>query len=97
MDIKKRHTDNQLIVTLSGELNTMTAPQFSDAMHEEVNKGESIIIDMTDVPYVTSAGIRVLLALDASNGGKPVILRGVCDEIREVLELTGLDAIMNIE
>ena len=98
MDIVKRREGNQLNVTLSGELNTVTAPEFEAAMREDVKPGDTVIINMADVVYITSAGLRVLLALDAANGeGAPVILRGVREEIREVLEVTGFDTVLVIE
>lgn len=98
MDIVKRREGNQLNVTLSGELNAVTAPEFEAAMREDVKPGETVIINMADVVYITSAGLRVLLALDAANGeDAPVILRGAREEIREVLEVTGFDTVLVIE
>ena len=98
MDIVKSREGNQLNVTLSGELNTITAPKFEAAMREDVKPGDTVIINMADVVYITSAGLRVLLALDAANGdGAPVILRGVREEIREVLKVTGFDTVLVIE
>lgn len=98
MDIIKKREGNQLNVTLSGELNTVTASEFDAAVKGDVKPGDTVVIDMANVIYITSAGLRVLLSLDAANGeGSPVILRGVRDEIREVLEVTGFDTVLVIE
>lgn len=98
MNIRKEREGNQLNVTLSGELNTLTAAELEKALTNEVRDGDTVVFDMTDVIYITSAGIRVLLACNAATGNQgKVILRGVCDEIREVLELTGFDTVLNLE
>lgn len=98
MDISKTREGNQLNITLAGELNTATAPDLEKALANEVGSDDTIVFDMTDLVYMTSAGLRILIACDDATGGRgAVILRGVCDEIREVLEVTGFDTILTIE
>ena len=98
MDICKTREGNQLHVSLAGELNTATAPDLEAALADEVRADDTIVFDMTDLAYMTSAGLRVLVACDKATGMRgAVILRGVCDEIREVLEMTGFDTILTIE
>ena len=98
MDISKTREGNQLNVTLAGELNTASAPDLEAALADEVGAVDTIVFDMTDLTYMTSAGLRILVACDAATGGKgAVTLRGVCDEIREILEVTGFDTVLTIE
>ena len=98
MDITKNREGNVLTVTLVGELNTATAPELQAAIENEVGAEDTIIFDMTDLTYLTSAGFRILAACDGATGERgAVTLRGVCPEIREVLEITGFDSVMNIE
>lgn len=98
MEISKMREGNQLTVTLAGELNTATAPELEEAIANDVHAEDTIIFDMTDLEYMTSAGLRLVIACDTATGGRgAVILRGVCDEIREVLEMTGFDTILVIE
>ena len=98
MDISKVRDGNQLTITLVGDLNTATAPELEAAIADEIKADDTVIFDMTNLAYITSAGLRILVACDATTGCRgAVILRGVCDEVREVLEITGFDSIMTIE
>ena len=98
MEISKKREGNQLTITLAGELNTATAPDLEEVLADEVKADDTIIFDMTELDYMTSAGLRLLVACNEATGERgAVILRGVCDEIREVLEVTGFDTILTIE
>ena len=98
MDISKKREGSQLTVTLAGELNTATAPDLEAELANEVGPDDTIVFDMTDLLYMTSAGLRILVACDAATGRRgAVVLRGVCDEIREVLEVTGFDTVLTVE
>lgn len=98
MDISQTREGNQLTFVLVGELNTVTAPELDAVLEREVKGDDKVIFDMTDLIYITSAGLRVLLACDKMTGEQgSVTLRGVRDEIREVLEITGFDTILTIE
>ena len=98
MDIEKKREGNQLSITLVGELNTATAPDLAAALEDEIKADDTIVFDMTNLVYITSAGLRILVACDEVTGRRDaVILRGVCGEIREVLEMTGFDSILVVE
>ena len=98
MEISKKREGNQLTITLAGELNTATAPDLEEVLADEVKADDIITFDMTELDYMTSAGLRLLVACNEATGERgAVILRGVCDEIREVLEVTGFDTILTIE
>ena len=55
--------------------------------------GNSVILDMTDCTYVSSAGLRVLLYSYkvAASKGQKIVLVGVCDEVRDVMSMTGFE------
>ena len=98
MEISKKREGNQLTITLAGELNTATAPDLEEVLADEVKADDIITFDMTELDYMTSADLRLLVACNEATGERgTVILRGVCDEIREVLEVTGFDTILTIE
>lgn len=98
MEISKNREGNQLTVTLTGELNTATAPELEAAIKDDIQVGDTVVFDMTGLTYMTSAGLRILVASEQATGGSgAVTLRGVCKEIRQVIEVTGFDSIFNIE
>ena len=57
------------------------------------DKGNSVILDMTDCTYVSSAGLRVMLYSYkvANSKGLKLYLIGVCDEVRDVMNMTGFE------
>lgn len=98
MEIYKKREGNLVTITLVGELNTATGPDLDAALSGEVHADDNIVFDMTDLIYMTSVGLRILVACDVKTGSRhAVTLHGVCDEIREVLEMTGFDTIFTIE
>ena len=98
MNIEKRLEGNTLVVTLEGELNTLTAPELAEALEGELDGVDGLVVDMHRLDYISSAGLRVLLnayrVLEDRNG---VTVRGACREIAEVFDSTGFSSFMNID
>ena len=88
----------QLTVHLNGELNTLTAPELSALLTKELGGVQALTLDFTECDYVSSAGLRVLLAtfkqMKAAKGS--MSLANVGENFRDVLENTGLDAVFGI-
>lgn len=99
MEFKTLKNDKTLSITLNGELNTLTAPNLNSLLENELPKITSLILDFSGCDYVSSAGIRVLLAtfkqLKQSKGNMRLI--NVGENFKEVLEVTQLDAVFDIE
>ena len=87
-----------LTVHLNGELNTMTAPELSALLNQELGGVKALTLDFKECDYVSSAGLRVLLAtfkqMKAAKGS--MSLANVGENFRDVLENTGLDAVFGI-
>lgn len=97
MDISKTREGNVLTVTVVGELNTATSDQLQQELVSEVKPDDTVIFELADLTYITSAGLRALMTCDNLTGRRnAVILRNVRDEIRDILELTGFDSVMTI-
>lgn len=98
MEISKTLDGRCLTVTLVGELNTMSAPELDMAIQDDLAHVDDVVFDMSDLNYITSAGLRVLLYTEQEveeRGG--VTIKGACDEIKEILAMTGFDSIMTVE
>ena len=98
MEIGKKLEGTRLIVTLSGELNTVTAPELEASLSEDLKTIDEIVFDMEDLSYITSSGLRVLLVCQQEleeRGG--VTIRSASPVIREVIEVTGFDSILTLE
>lgn len=99
MELKSQTNGLELTVSLNGELNTLTAPELSALLEKDLPGMQSLTLDFTGCDYVSSAGIRVLLAtfkqLKAAKAS--MRLTNVGENFSEVLENTGLDAVFDIE
>ncbi len=98
MDIKVTKNNGELTVALTGRLDTLTSPELEEILEEEIDDAQKLILDLSAVKYISSAGIRVLLgayrAMEEKDG---VLLRRPSDKVMEVLDLTGLTDAFEIE
>jgi len=98
MEIKKEQNGKELLLALSGRLDTVTAPAFEAELGDKLNDIEALVIDFSELEYVSSAGLRVLLsAQKIMNRQGTMVIKNVCDEIMEVFEITGFSDILTIE
>ncbi len=97
MTVAKTRAGTSLTVSLEGRLDTSTAPQL-EAELKELDGVAELVLDMDKLVYLSSAGLRAILALQKrmSRQGK-MIVRHVCGEIMEVFEMTGFADILTIE
>lgn len=81
-----------LHVSVAGRMDTLTAPELLKQFSEVKDPIEAIEVDVTDMVYVSSAGLRVLLMMYKSLKDKSGFrMTGVSDGVREILETTGFD------
>ena len=98
MEIGKKLEGARLTVTLSGELNTVTAPELEASLSEDLQTIDEIVFDMEDLSYITSSGLRVLLVCQQELEERgDVTIRSASPVIREVIEVTGFDSILTLE
>ena len=86
----------KLKIKLNGRVDTLTAPSILTLFEEEKKKGEieEILVDCTDLDYISSAGLRVLLIMHKS-AKKGIHLQGIKTMVREILEQTGFAEVFN--
>lgn len=93
MDVSTKELKHCNLIKVSGRVDSSTAPKFSQALDANFEKGVyKLVIDMSELEYMSSAGFRALLAAQRNckryNRGE-VLLASVPDRIREALELAG--------
>ncbi len=91
MDIAIRTVDDVTVVEMAGELDAATAPVAQQQLLPLATAGCRIVLDMTNVPYMSSAGLRMLLSAYrqlSSNDGR-IVLVGVTEEIQDTMSVTG--------
>ena len=98
MTITKNKNDNFLTLKLEGRLDTTTAPQLESELSENLNGVTELTIDFAELSYISSAGLRVLLATQKRmNKQGSMKLINVNEIVMEVFEITGFSDILTIE
>lgn len=97
MDIVKKLEDKKLTVSVSGRLDTLTAPELDEELKSSLDGIEVLEMDLSGLEYISSAGLRVLLsALKTMNKQGEMIVTGVADTVMEIFEVTGFSDILTI-
>lgn len=99
MTIEEVKEQDQLILKVKGRLDTTTAPQLEQATGEKLAGIRKLELDFTALEYISSAGLRVLLAAHKAMKQQEGILvvTGANEEVREVFTITGFADILNLE
>lgn len=100
MTTRIEEIDGKLVATLIGELDTAAAPETEKALQPLLDsKGKDIVIDCTELEYIASSGLRLLLGIlkQSQEVGSRVVLKNVNDVVKDVLDLTGFVSIFEFE
>ena len=99
MDIQKEQVGDAQVVTVSGRLDGIYGSAFANQVGELINgPNPKMLIDFTDIDFVSSAGLRALLLLvkKVKASGGVFALCGVNEQVREVLDISGFSAMFSI-
>ena len=98
MIIEKQVTDSAMTIKVIGRLDSVTSPQLEEVTSKELEGITDLTFDFSELEYISSAGLRVLLsahkAMSAKGGMK---VTHVNEVIGEVFEVTGFADILTIE
>jgi anti-sigma B factor antagonist len=91
MEINVKPVEQVTVIEISGEIDSNTAPQAQERVLPLVQPGAKILLDMSGVEYMSSAGLRMLLSMyrqiTRQNGG--LVLVGLAEEIKDTMSITG--------
>lgn len=98
MTINKESDGTKLTLTLEGRLDTVTAPALEAELKQSLNDVTELVFDFSTLEYISSAGLRVLLASQKTMSKQgSMVVRHVNESIMEVFEVTGFIDILSIE
>ena len=98
MTIEIKKTAEETAIELAGRLDTTTAPDLDKTIQAELSDTKNLVLNMKDLEYISSAGLRVLLgAQKKMQKIGSMKLTNVCEEVMEVFEMTGFADILTIE
>ena len=98
MTIEIKKNADVTTIEIAGRLDTTTAPVLEKTINEDIGDAKNLVLDVNGLEYISSAGLRVLLAAQKKMqkiGSMKVI--NVCEEVMEVFEMTGFADILVIE
>jgi anti-anti-sigma factor len=99
MEIHSKKEKDCLIVSVQGRIDAVTAPDFEKSLSEWISQGESwLIINLSELEYISSAGLRSILAIAKvlkAKGGKIAFacLKGT---VKDVFKISGFGSIFQI-
>jgi len=97
MTIVKAKKGKEVTLALKGELTVTTVRELDPVLEETYEGTEKLILDLTELKYVSSAGLRSLLSAQKRMGKGNLIIRNPNEIVMEVMTATGFTKIMTIE
>ena len=99
MNIKKEYNKKELTLSVEGRIDTLTSQDLEKEIAAEMGNFDSLIIDFTNLEYISSAGLRVLIATQKKLKATdvPLVIRNVNDIVGEIFRMSGFDKILKIE
>lgn len=99
MNITKKYNEKELTLYIEGRIDTLTSQDLEKEINDEMGNFESLILDFTDVEYISSAGLRVLIATQKKlkEDDIPFVIKNVNDTVNEIFKMSGFDKILKIE
>jgi len=98
MQIMQNQLGEKLILTIEGRIDTTTAPSLEEVVNNMSDSIKDLVLDMKNVEYVSSAGLRVLLSIQKKISKVGTLkLTGINDDVMEVFKMTGFADILTIE
>ena len=98
MNINIEKVNNSTVFKLEGRLDTVTAPELENAINNEGEALENLVLDFGGISYISSAGLRVLLgAQKKMNVQGSMELINVNEDIMDIFEMTGFADVLVIK
>ena len=95
LQIEKNAEGSSLKISLNGELDSVTSPQL-DKEVQDVADFDEVVLDLKDLAYTSSAGLRVILGLKRRLEGRPLKFENIGPEVREILDMTGSSKLLGL-
>ena len=97
MTIEKVKNGKELTIQVEGRLDTVTAPVLEKEIKENVEGVEKLVLDFKALDYISSAGLRVILAAQKiMNKQGEMLVKNVNETVNEIFEITGFCDVLTI-
>lgn len=98
MTVKCDTLDNLTVIRVAGRLDSVTCSELEDKTLRTIGAGQhNLILDLSEVPFISSAGLRVILvATKKVHGQGKLVLCGLKAQVREIIEMAGFHNIIKV-
>ena len=98
MELSKKLVDNMVIVSIKGEIDAITGPDLDKYLKEQLSERKNFITDFSNVDFISSAGLRVLLAMvkETRRIGGDFLVAAVQEKVHKVLKISGFLGILKV-
>ena len=99
MNITKDYHEKELTLSVEGRIDTITSQELDKEINAEIGNFDSLIMDFADLEYISSAGLRVLIATQKKLKADNIqfVIRNVNDTINEIFRMSGFNKVLKIE
>ena len=100
LNVEQKLEDGALLIALEGELDTLSSPDFEDMLEPLLAEAESLTLDFEKLEYISSAGLRVLLAAEQAmeeKGAEHVRVVNLNSTIRNIFDITGFTDVLAVD
>ncbi|ADC45919.1 anti-sigma factor antagonist [Methanobrevibacter ruminantium M1] len=99
MNVIKNYNGKELTMAVDGRIDTISAKELEEEINAEMGNFDSLIMDLGDLEYTSSAGLRILIATQKKLKSEdiPFVIRNVNDAVKEIFKMSGFIKILNIE
>jgi anti-anti-sigma factor len=99
MIIEKEFDKNDLTVNVEGRIDTITSQELESTLNDEIENITSLTLNFSNLEYISSAGLRVLIATQKKMNEKdiPMVITNVNNTIKEIFRMSGFDKILEIK
>ncbi len=97
MEVNLNRDGEKLVIAVDGRIDSLTSPQLEEKI-SELDGVKELIIDLKNVNYISSAGLRVLISMQYvmdDQGSLKII--NVCKNVMDIFEATSLTDMFEIE
>ena len=100
LNIEKKMENGALFIALEGELDTLSSPEFEAVLNPLLPEATSVTLDFEKLEYISSTGLRVLLAAEQAmeeKGVGQIQVEKINDTIRNIFEITGFECVLSMD
>lgn len=95
LKIEKKSEGRTMRLALTGELDSVTSPGLEREI-QDIGEFDEVVLDLKELAYTSSAGLRVIMGLKRRLAGKPLKIENICPDVREILDMTGSSKLLGL-